>query len=71
MTISGLDGRMHQIKIFTDEDTEKLEAEVNQWLKQHPSIKIVQLVQTESCAEAALELEVPCAVTITILYKEI
>jgi hypothetical protein len=60
---------MHQIKIFTDEDTEKLEAEINLWLKQNPSIKIVQMVQSESCAEAALELEVPCAVTITLLYK--
>jgi len=55
-----------RVKIFIDNDTKKLEANINSWLERHPEIYIRFIQQ---CSDAGTE-DLYGDVTITIWYEE-
>ena len=59
---------MIQVRIFEGSDAEELQHELNHWLKEHPDMDIVRILQSEGAA-ADRNGDLCGNTTISIFYK--
>ncbi len=60
---------MQEIKIFRGSEIDKVEKQINAWLRNQSTITVVQMLQSISDARSGNELAESWTITISILYK--